>query len=187
MEIPSSLFPMVLFLHSWMRWAVVVLGACLLATSLWGYYARKALTRRDTLLRKSFTAAFDFQVTLGLGLYFGLSPLVRAAFVDFGAAMKSAPLRFFAVEHGVTMIVALVCVHAGNVWARRAPTPRGSHGRMAASLALAGALILVAIPWPGMRHGRPLFHEAPVQGRVFPSDQATRLARIGPGSAHSRF
>ena len=52
----------------------------------------------------------DMQMLLGLILYLVLSPFTAEALRDFGAAMKSPGLRFFAVEHLTLMLGAATLV-----------------------------------------------------------------------------
>ena len=101
--------------------------------------------------------ALDMQILLGLLLYFVLSPFTRQAMADFGAAMRSPGLRFFAVEHVFGMVIG---DRAGPH--RRGPDPqeprRSARHRLAAIFfVLALLAILASIPWPGMPAGRPLF------------------------------
>jgi len=67
-----------------------------------------------------FMITLDLQLLLGLVLYFVLSPFTTQALNDFGAAMRNAPLRFFAVEHVTLMLAAVILVHVGRVLARKA-------------------------------------------------------------------
>jgi len=99
----------------------------------------------------------DIQLLLGLLLYLVLSPFTASAFHDFGAAMRNPQLRFWAVEHSATMMLAIVLVHVGRVLARTAATPESSRRRQIICFGLATVLMIVATPWPGMANGRPLF------------------------------
>jgi hypothetical protein len=101
--------------------------------------------------------ALDVQLLLGLLLYLVLSPFTAEAMRDFGAAMKSPGLRFFAVEHVTMMFAAVILVHVGRVLARKAASPAAKRTRMFVCFGLATILMIVAIPWPGMASGRPLF------------------------------
>jgi hypothetical protein len=101
--------------------------------------------------------ALDIQMLLGLLLYLVLSPFTAEAMRDFGAAMRNAPLRFFAVEHVALMLAAVVVVHVGRVLARKAKTPEAKRTRLLVSFGLATIVMLIGMPWPGLASGRPLF------------------------------
>jgi hypothetical protein len=96
------------------------------------------------------------QLLVGLVLYALLSPFARAFFAAPALAMKDPVLRFFGVEHTVTMLIAVVVLHVGRSRSKRAPTPRLRH-RRAWTLTLAALLLmLIAVPWPFLDVGRPL-------------------------------
>ena len=111
---------------------------------------------RDESAGRWFTGLLDLQITLGLVLYFILSPVTGAALDDFGGAMKNTQLRFFAVEHVIGMLIGTALAHVGRGRVRKAPLER--KGRTAAIFyGLALLAILASIPWPGLPAGRPLF------------------------------
>lgn len=146
-----------LLVHSWLRWAVLALAVLVPARALSRGRARAAWTAGDRRLSVIFTALLDTQVLVGLGLYFGLSPVTPRSMAAFGAAMKLAPARFFAVEHLFAMIFALVAAHVGVASAKRAEQDEAKHRRLAIGVGLALLAILAGIPWPGMPYARPLF------------------------------
>lgn len=139
------IYGLTLFLHSWLRWAVLAAGVM----------AAVRGSRGETA-GKWFTILLDAQVLIGLLLYFVLSPVTAAALDDFGAAMKLPQLRYFAVEHVFGMVIAVALAHVGRARVRKAPAAR--KGRTAAIFyGLALVALLASIPWPGMPAGRPLF------------------------------
>jgi hypothetical protein len=89
----------------------------------------------------------DIQLLLGLILYFFLSPLTRSALSNFGGAMGSPDLRFFALEHALYMILAVVFVHLGSVFSRRQAEDVKKHRTAAIWFGLAVLLILIGMPW----------------------------------------
>ena len=91
---------------------------------------------------------------------------VREAFADFGAAMRSAPLRFYAVEHLIAMVAALALVHVGVARSRKAEGDATKH-RMAAIFFTAAMVLMRAVydvngkllgdylPFPKPKPGEP--------------------------------
>ena len=65
-----------------------------------------SLNEYVALLRRRWPGIAAFML-LGLILYFALSPITRAALQDFGAAMASSGLRFWAVVTGTSSLVHL--------------------------------------------------------------------------------
>lgn len=144
-----------LVVHSILRWAVVIAAVAAVGSALWGVLRKREYTALDDRLGLIFTITMDVQILVGLILYF-VSPLVRGAFADFGSAMSSQGLRFFAVEHSFLMIVALVLAHVGRVLVKRVDTAQGKHRRGLILFGLATVVLLAAIPWPFLEYGRPL-------------------------------
>jgi hypothetical protein len=146
------MYTIALIIHSWVRWIALFAGVA----------ATIAATRADEDAKAERTSLFlmialDIQMLLGLVLYFALSPFTTEALKDFSAAMRSAPLRFWAVEHVTMMLAALVLVHVGRVLARKAPTADAKRARLLVCCGLATIVMVLGMPWPGLASGRPLF------------------------------
>ena len=150
------MYTLVLSLHSWLRWVALVAGIAATFTTL-ADRAPSGGQHRADLWGLALMVALDVQMLLGLLLYFVLSPFTAEAMNDFGAAMRNPGLRFFAVEHVALMLAAVVIAHVGRVLARKARTPEVKRTRMLICFGLATVVMVLAIPWPGMASGRPLF------------------------------
>ena len=150
------MYTFVLSLHSWLRWVALLAGIAATFTTL-SDRAASTDARRADMWGLALMATLDVQMLLGLLLYFVLSPITAEAMRDFGAAMRNPALRFFAVEHLMLMMAAVVLAHVGRVLARKAPTPDAKRMRMLICFGLATGAMVLAIPWPGMANGRPLF------------------------------
>jgi len=152
----ASVYLWVLLIHSWLRWIVLALGVWLLVVAARGRNGDAQWGSSQERLHVRFLAALDTQLLLGLSLYFFLSPLTSAAMHDYGAAMKNPPLRFFGVEHAVTMLIAIAVAHIGRT---RSKKKSGSARYRSAFVFQLIWLVLtsLAIPWPMLDIGRPLF------------------------------
>jgi len=96
-----------------------------------------------------------------LGLYFVWSPTASTARADYSAAMKDPTLRFWAVEHGVAMLLAVACVHVGKLLVKRADGNDGSqHRQVVLWFGIALALLVWMSPWPFSSVPRPWLHLA---------------------------
>lgn len=145
----------VLMIHSWARWATLILAVAATLNALRPARVEGALPGRwwDTF----FMLAIDVQVLVGLVLYFGLSPYTVQAMNDMGAAMKSPTLLFWAVKHSGGMFATMLLVRMGRVLATNAATPSAARNRRLTCFALATIVMFASIPWPGLANGRPLF------------------------------
>ncbi len=113
------MYGLMLALHSLARWAVLLVGVWAVIRAISGWLGRKPWGPDDDRAGSLFAMSVDLQFLLGLLLYLFFSPITRAAFSDFGLAMRTSALRFWAVEHVATMVLAVALVHIGRVRARR--------------------------------------------------------------------
>ena len=149
------MYSVVLLIHSWLRWVTLLLGLAATASAFRRPQADGSLPGRrwDSF----FMAAVDLQVLFGLTLYFGLSPFTKTAMTNLGQAMRNPGLRFWAVEHALGMVLAVILVRVGRILALNAKTPGAARMRRLACFAIATLVMLASIPWPGLANGRPLF------------------------------
>jgi hypothetical protein len=150
------MYSIVLSAHSWLRWAVVLLGLFAVIRAIAGWQNRTPWTPGDERMGLLLMIALDVQVLLGLLLYFVYSPYTALAMEDFGNAMRSSDLRFWAVEHGFGALVGLALLHIGRARVKKTTDSLRKHRTTAIFFSLALIAILVAIPWPGTPHARPL-------------------------------
>lgn len=133
-------------LHNLLRWLVLLGAAYALIKSYRGLFSRAVWTPSDKRAGIVYTSLLNLQLVLGLLLYV-VSPLVRGAVQDMGAAMANDRLRFFVVEHLTFMILAIVIAQLGYSLGKRAPTDRGKFLRSSVAYTLATVLVLAGIPW----------------------------------------
>ncbi len=148
--------PLILALHSLLRWVVIIVGLVACARGLTGWMGAKPWTSADNRAGAFFVIGLDIQLVLGLLLYFVVSPVTTMAFENMEPAMQNSAIRFFLVEHFMLMIVGIALAHVGRALGRRAKADAGKHRLGAIFFGLALLVMLLAIPWPGMPWGRPL-------------------------------
>jgi hypothetical protein len=158
-------YSIVLTLHSLVRWVVLIAAVAATLRALVGWLGRREWTGLDNRLGRILTGSLDVQFLLGLILYIFLSPNTRAAFQDLGAAMSNGEVRFWALDHVVLMLVAVVLGHVGRALSRRAEEATAKHQQAAILYGLATVAMLLAIPWPFLSYGRPLLR---LVGLVWP-------------------
>jgi hypothetical protein len=140
-------YVVVLALHNIMRWVVVVAAIWVIYLVYSGLMQRRSWKATEGQAVRFFTISMDVQLLLGLILYFVLSPITGIALQNFGAAMRDSTLRYFAVEHLLMMVLAVVAVHVGAVMIRRRRDDRSKYVQGAIWMTIAILLILVGIPW----------------------------------------
>jgi hypothetical protein len=133
--------------HNLFRWLVLIVIVLAVVFAFIGWFKKRDWTKKDNITGLILTIFMDIQFLVGIILYAFVSPLTKAAFSDFGAAMKNSALRFYAVEHILLMIIALVLVHIGRSKSKKAVAPWKKHRVAAIYYGIALVLILAAIPW----------------------------------------
>ena len=136
-----------LALHGALRWLVVAAALAAIVVAAPGWSGNKPV--RPALLRCGvvFVILMDVQLLLGLILYFGVSPVTRAAFHNMGAAMKDHEMRFFTVEHTTYMVLAVICAHIGAALSRKGKTDRMRYRGATIAYSISLLLVLAGIPW----------------------------------------
>jgi hypothetical protein len=152
----GAVYLTVLWLHSLLRWVVVIAGIVAVARAVRGWTGDRRWTSADDLSGLLFTIGLDIELLFGLLLYAGLSPFTTQAFANFGEAMGDAVLRFWALEHPFGMLIGVSIAHVARVRVRRAAGDSGRFKLAALLFGLALLIILVSIPWPWMSVARPL-------------------------------
>ena len=142
------MYPIVLALHSALRWVVLLAGVFVLIRAFRS--ASAAWTEVDDRAIRWFSTALDLQLLVGLLLYLWLSPIPRAALHDFSAAMRAPQLRFWIVEHPFGMLAAVALTHIGRGRIRRLTDATRKRRQLRVFFILALVLILASIPWPGL-------------------------------------
>ena len=133
--------------HNLFRWLILIAALVAILFAFTGWFGKKEWKKKDNLVGLLLTIFIDIQFLVGIILYAFVSPVTKAAFADFGAAMKNADLRFYAVEHILIMIIALAVVHIGRSKSKKAATPVKKHRVAALFYTIGLILILSAIPW----------------------------------------
>ena len=147
------MYPLVLTLHSLVRWAIVIVGVVAVVRAFVGWRGNKPWAQLDDRLGLGFTSTMDLNLLLGLLLYFVLSPITTGALRDMGAAMGNSVTRYFAVEHILLMIIAVVVAHIGRARSKKAASDAGKHKQAAIFFTVSLVLVLLAIPWPFLSAG----------------------------------
>lgn len=133
--------------HNLFRWLVLIALILAVLFAFIGWMGKKEWSKKDKITGLVLTIFMDIQFLIGLILYAFVSPFTKAAFADFGAAMKNSELRFYAVEHILLMLIALIFVHIGWSKAKNATESRKKHRAATIWFGSAFLLVIAGIPW----------------------------------------
>ena len=151
------MYDFILSLHNLLRWVILLL----LVLNLIRHFAAINRPFNGVDKKLGLWLMITAHITLLIGLYqwfagtLGFQNIMNRG---MGDVMKNGTYRFFAVEHSVGMILAIVLITiARGVYRKELPDGK-KHRRCIVFYILSLVIILASIPWPGMEEiGRPLF------------------------------
>ena len=148
-----------LHLHNLLRWIILILLLLSILKSYTGMTSKKSFEASDKKIWLFTMIAAH--ITLLLGLYqwllgrYGILSYVKP---DGVSMMKDPYLRFFQMEHPVSMILAILFITLGYGMAKKNVDDATKYKKAFRYFLLALVLILVAVPWPFRELvARPLF------------------------------
>lgn len=136
-------------LHSGFRYLVLLLILSAIIGAFMGWLGQKKYSNGNRKLNMFAMISVHTQILFGFILYF-ISDFTKTAFANWGAAMKDATLRYWALEHLVMMLLAMVIITIGHSKSKKANNNK--HRTIAIYYTLALVVIVVAI----LQSGRPL-------------------------------
>jgi cytochrome b561 len=141
------MYPILLTLHSLLRW--FVLASLLLAVyrAYKGWFTRQPFSSADNTIRHITATIAHIQLLTGLWLYF-ISPVMAYFFKHLKQAIHVREIRFFGMEHSILMLIAIVIITIGSALAKRRQTDEGKFKIMAIWFSIGLLIIILAIPWP---------------------------------------
>jgi len=136
-----------LHLHHYTGWIVLLAGLYAITKSVLGIMNKRDFTKQENIAHAIFLGTCHLQLLLGLILYF-ISPVVDMALANgMGGAMKDPALRFVAVEHIATMVIAIVLVQVGRIISKKQTDALAKHKKALVFFVIGYVLILSRVPW----------------------------------------
>jgi Na+-driven multidrug efflux pump len=147
------MYPLLDSLHSYNRYLIFIALLFVLFRSYSGWLGKKPYEKLDNTGSLVLLILTHVQLLIGLILYAFLSPSTQAAFANMGAAMKDSTLRYFAVEHILMMIIAVVFIQLGRTFSKKASGDEKKHRQLAIYTTIAVLLILGSLAPKGLLFG----------------------------------
>lgn len=146
-----------LSLHSVLRWLVVIGVLYVLFRAYSGLFRAQIYGSNDEKARKYTIIFSHIQLIIGLILYI-FSPMTKYFMSNFSSAVKIREMRFYGIEHGIIMIIAIALLTIGSVLSKKKTEDKAKFKVLAVWFSIALILILLMSPWPySMFSERPLF------------------------------
>ena len=102
-------------------------------------------SKLDDRIAIVFIGSLHLQLILGIVLYFFLSPITTFPFPEDW--MKNKELRFYLLEHPLSMFIAIVLAQIGRIVTRKATNDRKKLRKSLLFYGISLVIILVRIPW----------------------------------------
>ncbi len=150
------MYELLLFIHSWTRWIVLIAIIYFFLRSLRGWRTGAPWTAQDHYFIWAFNQIFGYQVLFGLTLWIGLSPMTKAGIKNPNLILQDGAISFWVLRHALTMILAFGLFHAGRAKSKKVSTIQ-RFKVYALTFGMMLAMIASAIPWPWLSYGRLLF------------------------------
>ena len=104
----------ILQVHSYLRWILLITLIWLIIDALKGYFTNKTFENKNDKLNLVVFIAAHLQFLVGLILYF-ISPSVKLWLMSISKVMKNPEQRFYVVEHGLAMVIAIALITIGRI------------------------------------------------------------------------
>ncbi len=140
------MYPFLLSLHSWFRWAVLVMLLLSIVISYRGFRRGLVFTAFANQIRHWTATSAHLQLMVGIILYFQ-STVVKYPVTDSNGQIFNDH-NFFKFIHISLMLLSVVFITFGSAKAKRMHSDVGKYRTMLIWFLLALLIIIVAIPWP---------------------------------------
>jgi len=143
------MFPVLLQIHSILRWVILILLVLSIVQSFIGWIKKRELREGDTKLWL-FTMIFA-HTTLLIGLIlllFGTYGILSSGLPEGVILMKNTFYRFYWVEHPSGMVVATILITLGRAMVKKQITDPLKYKRAFWFFLLALVVIILVVPWP---------------------------------------
>ena len=133
-------------IHSYWAYLVLAILTFTVVNAIIGLKQKKEFTDKDLRLGLFTLIVSHIQLLIGLAWYF-MSPWYKALKDDAASVMADKSLRLLAVEHPITMILAIVLITIGWSKHKKKTEDASKFKTFSIFYGLALLLILSRIPW----------------------------------------
>lgn len=141
-------------LHSLLRYFILLFALIVAIQSLVGMMRKGTFKKTNKQMALALLIFCDLQLVFGLLLYY--YKVMGTGILASGNVMKDPYNRFYAVEHSVGMIVAIILVHIGYSVTKKNLDSDRKFKRLFWCSFIALGIFMAMIPWEGKQVvGRP--------------------------------
>lgn len=140
------MYNLILPLHSFVRWLVLISLLAAIFRSYQGWLGGKAYGKFDERLRVATVTILHIQFVLGVFLY-AISPITTWFIHHISEGIRLREIRFFGMEHVTMMFIAVAIITVGAAKAKCQITDSNKFRTQAIWLTVGLLVILSSIPW----------------------------------------
>lgn len=133
-------------IHSYWAYIVLLLIIFSVVNAINGFLKKRTYTDKDLRIGLFTLIVSHIQLLIGLGWYF-MSPWYKALKDNDGEVMKDSASRLLAIEHPITMILAIALITIGWSKHKKKTESISKFKTIAIFYGIALLLILSRIPW----------------------------------------
>ncbi len=137
--------------HSGLRWLFLLIIIFAIVNAIRKWKSGEKFGAKDKLISVLALAFTHTQAIIGFILYFG-----EEKYKGF-SEMGDRILRFYAVEHLLGMLVAVILITIGHSKAKKAEDDKAKFKKIFVWFSIALLIVLISIPWPFTIAGAGLF------------------------------
>ncbi len=126
--------------HNLLRWILLPIILFILYRSYVGWFTNKAFEKLDNALGGAMIGLAHSQLLIGLIIYFSSERGLKL--LSTPGVMKDAISRLYALEHPLTMIIAIVLLQLGRSFSKKASNDTARFKAIAIYTSIAMLLIL---------------------------------------------
>ncbi|MGV3611303.1 MAG: hypothetical protein ACO1N0_10165 [Fluviicola sp.] len=141
------MYSTLIFLHSLVRWLVVISLIYSIYRAYVGFKAQKSFSKADNSIRHWTATIAHVQLIIGI-LVYTQSPSIKYFWKHTKAAFQNWDVTFYSLVHAWMMLLAIVVLTIGSAKAKRMETDSDKFKTMLLWFFIAFLLIFIAIPWP---------------------------------------
>lgn len=142
----TSLYSALVTVHGIGRWIVLVLLIIAIFNSL--IASGRPFIKSDNRTGLLLTIFSDIMLLIGIYLWFAGPWFKQIKEAGMAAVMQNPVTRFYAVEHLVGMLIAIVLIHIGKAQAKKPIGDKAKHKRTVIFYSIALLIIILSVPWP---------------------------------------
>lgn len=139
------MYSTLLIIHSLIRWLILAGFIYAIGRAYYGWFTRQAFNKLDNKTLVITASLAHLQLVVGIWLYF-ISPIVDFFLHNFKEAVHIKEFRFFGMEHGFIMIIAITLITIGSSIAKRKKADLDKFKTIAIWYSLGLVIMLAGLP-----------------------------------------